>query len=237
MLRRRGRARGTSTPLLLTATTADVGGTVAVTLAGHGRSRKARDGLPVSLSMAGVASPPTVTGDDGRAMARFAANIPGLAGVTRDHQPACPTTGSTSCPRPRFSQASAAGAMCRPPLAPSRAAPPCVDRETLGLTADPAQLLAGASARVVAAIARRWSHGHGNAPWSLRLRGRRAVPGRSVGHRRPAVAGDGRTRCCRPSPRRRWPLPVAGGRRGRTAMPVWSSGEPVHRARADGIGF
>lgn len=147
---RQSRASAGAYAAVLTATPADVGGTVAITLAvtdGHGRPAS---GLPVSLSVAGVEAAPTVTGDDGRAMARFAAGARGwqdvaaTVGQVPDHR-------LHVLPAERDAEASAAqGGVRRTLTVTGRTA--VRGPQTLGLTADPAQLLAGAPARVVATI-------------------------------------------------------------------------------------
>ena len=76
--------------------------------------------------MAGVTSPPTVTGDDGRAMARFVANVRGWQDVTASISQV-PDHRLHLLPAERDSQASAAqgGVAAR---SPSRDAPPYEDR-------------------------------------------------------------------------------------------------------------
>jgi hypothetical protein len=134
----------------LVATTADVGGTVAITLSvtdGHGRPAS---GLPVTLTMAGVASPPTVTGDDGRAVARFAADARGWQDVSATVTQV-PDHLLHAWPAERDAQASAAeGGVRRTLVVTGRTA--VRGPQTLGLVADPSLLVAGSPARVVATV-------------------------------------------------------------------------------------
>lgn len=81
MLRQSKKSAG-SYSASLTSSGTDVGGTVAVTLSvtdGHGRPAA---GLPVTLTMSGAAPVTAVTGDDGRAVARFAAQARGWQDVS-----------------------------------------------------------------------------------------------------------------------------------------------------------
>jgi hypothetical protein len=135
----------------LVASTADVGGAVAITLSvtdGHGRPAS---GLPVTLSMAGASSAPTVTGDDGRAVARFAADVRGWQDVTA-------TIGQVPEHRlhtwtaERDKQASAAeGGARRTLVVTGRTA--VRGPQTLALKASPEALTVGGQASVVATVA------------------------------------------------------------------------------------
>ncbi len=81
MLRQSKASAGAYSATLTTSGT-DVGGTVGVTLSvtdGHGRPAA---GLPVTLAMSGAAPVSAVTGDDGRAVARFAAQTRGWQDVS-----------------------------------------------------------------------------------------------------------------------------------------------------------
>lgn len=134
----------------LDAAGADLGGAVAVTLSvvdGHGRPAA---GLPVTLTMAGAEPLAAVTGDDGRALGRFSATARGWQDVTAtvrnvpDHRlhvwPA----------RKKGEAAAAEGGARRQVVVTTRA--PVRGPQTLSLAADPGQLVAGASARVLATV-------------------------------------------------------------------------------------
>lgn len=225
---RQSRASAGAYSAALTATTADVGGTVAITLAvtdGHGRPAS---GLPVSLSVAGVASPPTVTGDDGRAMARFVADARGWQDVTATVSQV-PDHRLHVLPAERDSQASAArGGVRRTVTVTGRTA--VRGPQTLGMTADPAQLLAGASARVVATIAgdgvARTATAALHGPFASAAAVHCAGP--SVGQVSATVAGDGTYAMPSLTPTGggyyQWRVSVEGTD---TAMPVSSCGSPV----------
>ena len=225
---RQSRASAGTYAAALTATTADVGGTVAITLAvtdGHGRPAS---GLPVSLSMAGVTSPPTVTGDDGRAMARFAANARGWQDVTATISQV-PDHRLHVLPARRGSQASAAqGGVRRTFAVAGRTA--VRGPQTLDLTADPAQLLAGASARVLATIAGDGAGRTATAALHGPFASAAAVhcAGPSLGQVSGAVAGDGTYALPSLTPTGggyyQWRVSVEGTD---TAMPVSSCEAPV----------
>jgi hypothetical protein len=134
----------------LDASGADLGGAVAVTLSvvdGHGRPAA---GLPVTLAMGGSEPVRAVTGDDGRALGRFPADARGWQEVTAtvdnvpDHR-------LHLWPAEKRRQAAAAEGGARRQLVVSTAAP-VRGPQTLELRADPGQLVAGSSARVVAGV-------------------------------------------------------------------------------------
>ena len=225
---RQSRASAGAYSAEIAATTADVGGTVAITLSvtdGHGRPAS---GLPVTLSMAGVASPPTVTGDDGRAVARFAADARGWQDVTATVSEV-PEHRLHLWPAERDSQASAAeGGARRTVVVEGRTA--VRGPQTLGLTADPTQLLVGAPARVVATIS---GDGVGRTATAA-LHGPFAsaaavhCAGLSVGQVSAAVTGDGTYGMPSLTPTSggyyQWRVSIDGTD---TAMPVSSCGAPV----------
>ena len=66
----------------MSATSADVGGTIEATVTVTGGHDRPAAGLPVTLSMPGLAPVEGVTGDDGRAVARFPASQRGWHEVT-----------------------------------------------------------------------------------------------------------------------------------------------------------
>jgi hypothetical protein len=133
----------------VTATSADVGGTVTarVTVAdGHGRPAS---GLPVTL-VAGTTAVEAVTGDDGRAVGRFAAVQPGWQGVVATVRNV-PEHRIHLRPPVREDEASAAeGGIRRRVVATTRAA--VRGPQTLALRASPDTVLTGSPARVTAAV-------------------------------------------------------------------------------------
>lgn len=147
---RQSRAHAGRYTARLAATTADVGGAVAVTVAvtdGHGRPAP---GLPVTLAMSGITSAPLVTGDDGRAVARFAADTRGWQDVAATVSQV-PDHRLHAWPAERHGQASAAEGGARRELVVTGTTP-VRGPQTLSLAPDPGQLMAGASARVLATI-------------------------------------------------------------------------------------
>lgn len=149
MLRQSRESAGAYTARL-TATGADVGGTVAVTLSvrdGHGRPAA---GLPVTLDMPGSDAREAVTGDDGQAVARFAADTRGWHDVTARVAHVPEHRLLLRAPDRRRQAAAAEGGVTRTLVVSSRA--PVRGAQTLALAADPSQLLVGAPARVVATV-------------------------------------------------------------------------------------
>ncbi|CUR58343.1 exported hypothetical protein [metagenome] len=135
----------------LSVTGADVGGTVAVTLSvrdGHGRPAA---GLPVTLRMAGGDPREAVTGDDGQAVARFPADTRGWQDVTVTvgHVPEHRLV--VWRPQARHQAAAVEGGVTRTLVESTRVA--VRGQQTLSLAADPAQLVVGSAARVVATVA------------------------------------------------------------------------------------
>jgi len=134
----------------ITTSGADLGGTVAVTLTvldGHGRPAS---GLPVTLGMSGAEPLDSVTGDDGRAIARFAANARGWQDVTAEvHQ--VPEHRLVMRVPEKEGQAAAAEGGARRELVVSEKTP-VRGPQTLSLTADPSQLVIGSPARVLATV-------------------------------------------------------------------------------------
>jgi hypothetical protein len=129
----------------------DVGGTVAVTLSvldGHGRPAP---GLPVTLGMGAGAAREAVTGDDGRAVARFAADARGWQDVTATvgHVPEHRLL--VRSPEQRREATAVEGGVTRTLVVSARA--PVRGPQTLALAAEPTQLVVGSAARVVATVA------------------------------------------------------------------------------------
>lgn len=149
MLRQSRRSAGAYTAQLTTSG-ADLGGTVAVTLTvldGHGRPAA---GLPVTLAMSGAEPLASVTGDDGRAIARFAASARGWQDVTAEVH-SVPEHRLVIRPPEKKGQAAAAEGGVRRELVVSEKTP-VRGPQTLSLTADPGQLVVGSPARVVATV-------------------------------------------------------------------------------------
>jgi hypothetical protein len=129
---------------------ADVGGTVTVTVRVTDGGRQPAPGLPVTVAFQGADPVSAVTGDDGRAVARFPADGAGWHKVTArvgqvpDHR--------LHLRRPvRRGQASAAEAGRRRTIvATARAA--VRGPQTLSITASPRTLTVGEEARVVATV-------------------------------------------------------------------------------------
>lgn len=147
---RQARARAGVYTARLGTSGADVGGTMAVTLTvldGHGRPAS---GLPVSLAMSGAAPVDSVTGDDGRAVARFAADTRGWQEVTATVRNV-PDHLLHVWPPARRGQAAAAEGGARRTIVVSTMSP-VRGPQTLSLAADPGQLVVGSTARVVASV-------------------------------------------------------------------------------------
>ena len=89
----------------MTATGADVGGTIEATVKVTGGHDRPAAGLPVTVTMPGAAPVDGVTGDNGRAVARFPASQRGWQDVTAsvgqvpEHR--LLLRSPTSAPRPR----------------------------------------------------------------------------------------------------------------------------------------
>ena len=134
----------------LTAAATDVGGAVGVTLSvtdGHGRPAA---GLPVALTMSGVAPVSAVTGDDGRAVARFAAQMRGWQDVSATVSQV-PEHRLHAWAAKKGRQASAAeGGVRRTLVASTRAA--VRGPQTLSMTASPSTAIVGTPIRVVGKV-------------------------------------------------------------------------------------
>ena len=133
------------------ATGADVGGTFEVAVAvtdGHGVPAP---GLPVVLAAAGAVPVEAVTGDDGRAVARFAAGQRGWHEVSATVQQVPEHQLVLRPPvRPRQSTA-AEGGVKRTLVVGTQA--PVRGPQTLALTASPATITVGSPTRVLATVA------------------------------------------------------------------------------------
>ena len=148
MLRQSRASAGAYTARLVTSG-ADVGGTMGVTLTvldGHGGPAA---GLPVTLEMSGAAPRMAVTGDDGRAVARFVASARGWQDVAARLR--VPEHRLVMRSPDRDGQAAAAEGGARRQLVVAASAP-VRGPQTLSLAADPGQLVIGSTARVVATI-------------------------------------------------------------------------------------
>ena len=134
----------------LTASATDVGGTVAVTLSvtdGHGRPAA---GLPVTLTMSGAAPVSAVTGDDGRTVARFAAQARGWQDVSATVSQV-PEHRLHAWAAEKDGQASAAeGGVRRTLVVGARAA--VRGPQTLSMAASPPTVTVGAPTRVVGTV-------------------------------------------------------------------------------------
>ena len=134
----------------LTAAGTDLGGTVAVTLRvldGHGRPAP---GLPVTLAMSGTEPRSAVTGDDGRAVARFSADARGWQDVVAEVSHVPEHRLRVRPPQSKGQAAAAEGGATRTLVVSTRAA--VRGPQTLSLAADPSQLIVGSPARVLATV-------------------------------------------------------------------------------------
>ncbi len=132
------------------ATNSDVGGAVEATVTvtdGHGRPAA---GLPVSVETTGAAAVEAVTGDDGRAVARFAVTQPGWHGVTATVRGVPEHRIHLRLPVRPEQAAAAEGGVRRTLVARGRAA--VRGAQTVALRGSPATILAGAPARVTATV-------------------------------------------------------------------------------------
>ncbi|KQW52462.1 hypothetical protein ASC77_24050 [Nocardioides sp. Root1257] len=135
----------------LTATGTDVGGTVAAVVTvtdGHGHPAP---GLPVTLSATGAEAIQAVTGDDGRAVARFSQSHAGWQRVTATVRQVPEHRLRLRMPVRQGEAAAAEGGARRTIVARTRAA--VRGPQTLALRASPATVSAGSPARVTATVA------------------------------------------------------------------------------------
>ena len=150
MLRQARASAGAYTAELVTSG-ADAGGTMAVTLTvldGHGRPAS---GLPVTLGMSGAADLSAVTGDDGRAVARFAAITRGWQDVTATVR-SVPDHRLHVWPPEKKGQAAAAEGGARRTIVVSTRSP-VRGPQSLSLRAAPETLVVGGQAAVTVALA------------------------------------------------------------------------------------
>lgn len=134
----------------VTATNADVGGTIAVTVTvtdGHGRPAA---GLPVRIAKAGASAVAAVTGDNGRAVARFAASKPGWHPITATVRRVPEHRLHLRLPVRPGEATAAEGGIRRTLVASARAA--VRGPQALGLHATPATVAVGSAARVTADV-------------------------------------------------------------------------------------
>lgn len=134
----------------LDASSADLGGAVAVTLSvvdGHGRPAA---GLPVTLAMSGAAPVTSVTGDDGRTVGRFAATVRGWQEVTATVRNV-PDHRLHVWPPEKTGQAAAVEGGARREITVSTQAP-VRGPQTLSLKASPEILTMGGNAQVAATV-------------------------------------------------------------------------------------
>lgn len=147
---RQSRASAGAYTARLDASGADLGGAVAVTLSvvdGHGRPAA---GLPVTLEMSGAAPATAVTGDDGRAVARFAARARGWQDVSATVSQV-PEHRLHVWAAEKDGQASAAeGGVRRTLVVSGRAA--VRGPQTLTMTASPSTAIVGTPIRVVGKV-------------------------------------------------------------------------------------
>jgi len=134
----------------VTATGADVGGTVAATVRvtdGHGR---AAAGLPVTLAVTGATAIQAVTGDDGRAVARFTESQAGWHSVTATVRNVPEHRVHLRLPRRPDQAEVAEGGVRRTLVARTQAA--VRGPQTLSLQPSPSTLVTGSAARVTATV-------------------------------------------------------------------------------------
>lgn len=218
----------------LTASGADVGGAVAVTLTvvdGHGRPAP---GLPVTLQMSGTEPRSAVTGDDGRAVARFSADVRGWQQVVAEVSHVPEHRLHVWYPDRRAQAAAAEGGATRSLVVSTMT--PVRGPQVLSLTADPGQLVVGTSARVVATVGGDGTDRLATAALHGPFTSAAGVhcSGPSVGQVSARVSGDGSYTLPPVTPFSggffAWAVTVDGTD---TSLPVASCGAPVKvRARA-----
>ena len=134
----------------LKATNADAGGTIEATIKvtdGHGRPAA---GLPVTVDAAGAAAVEAVTGDNGRAVTRFAVSQPGWHRITATVREVPEHRLQLRLPVRQGQAAAAEGGVRRKLVASTRAA--VRGSQALGLQASPGTILVGSAARVTASV-------------------------------------------------------------------------------------
>lgn len=129
---------------------ADVGGTITATATVTDGAGRPAAGLPVTLVAAGATAVETVSGDDGRAVARFAAPQPGWRGVTATVGKVPEHRLHLRLPVRRDQAAAAEGGDRRTLVATTRAA--VRGPQALALRATPATVLVGSSTQVTATV-------------------------------------------------------------------------------------
>ena len=135
----------------VTATSADVGGTIEATVNVTARHDRPAAGLPVAVSAPGAATVHAVTGDDGRAVARFPATQQGWQDVTASVGQVPEHRLYLRRPVKRGQAAAAEGGVRRTVDASVLAA--VRGPQTMSLQATPENLVVGGQAAVTAAIA------------------------------------------------------------------------------------
>jgi hypothetical protein len=132
------------------ATNADAGGTIEATVTvtdGHGRPAA---GLPVTVAVAGAAAVEAVTGDNGKAVTRFAVSQPGWHRITATVRQVPEHRLHLRVPVRQGQAAAAEGGVRRTLVASTRAA--VRGSQSLGLQATPGTLLVGSATRVTASV-------------------------------------------------------------------------------------
>lgn len=149
MLRQSARSAGAYTAAV-TATGADVGGTVEATVTVTTGGGDPASGLPVSFAWPGAEPVAAVTGSDGRALARFAAPHSGWQTVTATVEQVPEHRLFVHSPQRRGEAAAAEGGVKRT-LSVSAPAP-VRGPQTLSVKASPDAILVGAKATVTATV-------------------------------------------------------------------------------------
>ncbi len=132
------------------ATDANAGGTIEATVRvtdGHGRPTA---GLPVTVTAEGAPAVEAVTGDDGKAVTRFAAPQPGWHRITATVREVPEHRLRLRLPVRQGQAAAAEGGVRRTLVASTRAA--VRGSQALGLRASPATVLVGSATRVTASV-------------------------------------------------------------------------------------
>jgi hypothetical protein len=150
MLRQSAQSAGPYTASV-TATGADVGGTIAVTVAVTTGDGDPVSGLPVSFASPGAQPVAAVTGSDGRALARFSAPQSGWQTVTATVEQVPEHRLHLRSPKRRGEAAAAEGGVKRTLNVSTQA--PVRGPQTLSMMSSPDTILVGAKATVMATIA------------------------------------------------------------------------------------